>query len=111
MKFKKVATTIAAVAISFSLFTGSSFADDQWAACTPAQIGPYGSEVRVKVTGCNIDPAAGLKWMTLSSEGTDQMMAAILTAMSMGKPIAVAFDGTKSAKGYNIANAVIFSNE
>ena len=111
MKFKKVATTIAAVAISFPLFTGSSFADDQWAACTPAQIGPYGSEVRLKVTGCNIDPTAGLQWMALNSVGTDQMMAAILTAMSMGKPIGIAFDGTRSTTGYNLANAVIFSNE
>ena len=108
---KKLIFALAAVTISGVLLAGNSFAATTWAACTPAQIGPYGTMVRLKVAGCNVDPSAGKTWLTLSQTGTDQMMATILTAMSLNKPIAVGFDGTKDAEGYNYATAVIFNNQ
>ncbi|MBU0946533.1 MAG: hypothetical protein KJ804_20585 [Proteobacteria bacterium] len=111
MKLRKLAYTLVGIAMSCTLFAGNSFAAETWAACTPAKIGPKGAIVRIQVTGCNIDPSAGNSgWMTLNTTGTDQMMATILTAMSLTKPVAIAFDGTKDAEGYNYATAVIFNN-
>ncbi|MDY0350318.1 MAG: hypothetical protein RBR09_03605 [Desulfobulbaceae bacterium] len=111
MKAKKMTFALAGLLTAGALLAGNAFAD--WAACTPKQIGPYGSFVRLQVVNCNIVPY-GTKngWMTLSSTGTDQMMATILTAMSLKKPIAVEFGvaGT-DAQGYNIASAVIFNNQ
>lgn len=111
MNVKKAILSLAAVIISGALFSGNAFA--AWAACTPEQIGPYGDIVRVRVVACNYNPA-GTKdgWMTLSSTGTDQMMATILTAMSLRKPIAVEYgvQGTDS-EGYNIASAIIYNNK
>ena len=108
MKLKKITFAFVVVALSCALFAGNAFA--AWAACTPKAIGPYGSDVRLQVTECNVDPSSGLGWIQLSSTGTDQMMATILTAMSLQKPIAVQFDGSKGGSGYNIATAIIFTN-
>ncbi len=110
MNMKKIVFALAGVVTSCALLAGNSFAATSWAACTPSQIGPYGSIVRVQVTGCNADPSAGKNgYMTLSTTGTDQMMATILTAISLDKPLAIAFDGTTDAEGYNYATAVILS--
>lgn len=113
MKLKKLAITCVGVAFSLTLFAGNSFAAKQWAACDAQQIGPYGDIVRVKVINCNKNPAGTKKgWMTLSSKGTDQMMATILTAMSLDKPIAVEYDDTNSvtdSQGHNIASAIILN--
>ncbi|MDW7773269.1 MAG: hypothetical protein SCH71_10305 [Desulfobulbaceae bacterium] len=111
MKLKKAIVALAGLAISCTLFSSNAFA--AWAACTPLQIGPAGDIVRLQVGGCNLNPA-GTKngWMTLSANGTDQMMATILTAMSLNKPIAVEYGvaGT-DAQGYNIASSIIFNNQ
>jgi hypothetical protein len=108
MNMKKIVLALAGVVMSCTLFAGNSFAT--WAACTPAQVGPYGSFVRIQLTGCNVDPSAGKSgYMTLSTTGTDQQMAVILTAISLAKPVAIQFDGTKDAEGYNYATAVILS--
>ena len=110
MKLKGMLLTLAGIALTCTLFAGNSFAT--WAACTPAQLGPQGALVRLQVTACNVNPAGAKNgWMTLNSTGTDQQMATILTAMSLGKPIAVEFDGTTDASGYNIAKAIIFNNK
>ncbi len=111
---KKIIFALAGVVMSCALLAGNSFAATQWAACTPAQIGPYGAMVRVQLVGCNTDPAnAKDGWMTLSTTGTDQMMATILTAMSLNKAVAIAFDDTNNtidAEGYNYATALILNN-
>lgn len=89
--------------------TGSLANATTWAACTPDQIGPYGSFVRIRVVNCNINPAGSKNgWMTLGSIGTDRMMRTILAAMSAGKGVAVSFDGSTDAGGYNIASAVLY---
>lgn len=112
MKLKKLALTLVGISMSCALLAGNSIAAETWSACTPAQIGPKGSIVRLQVTGCNIDPSGGKNgWMTLSTTGTDQMMATILTAMSLNKPIAIAFDGTTDAEGYNYATSIVFNNQ
>lgn len=111
MNLKKVIFALTGVAMSCALFAGNAFAATTWAACTPQQIGPYGDFVRIRVINCNINPAGAKNgWMTLSQTGTDQMMATILTAMSLGKGVAIGFDGSTDAEGYNYAVAVIFKN-
>ena len=111
MTLKKITLAAVCLVMSCAFFSSNAFAD--WAACTPEQIGPYGSLVRMRVTNCNINPADTRNgWMTLNSTGTDQMMATILTAMSLKKPISIEFDNTfKDAQGYNIAKAIIFINK
>lgn len=103
---------LAGIALSCALFAGSSYAATSWAACTPVKIGPAGSIVRIQVTGCTSDPSNNHDgWLTLNTTGTDQMMATILTAMSLTKPIGVGYDGTKDAEGYNYAVAIMFNNQ
>ncbi|MFA5719389.1 MAG: hypothetical protein WC952_16900 [Desulfobulbaceae bacterium] len=87
-----------------------------WSACTPAQIGPYGDIVRVQVVGCNVDPSGKKSgWMTLAPDNIDavnQMMAVILTAMTVNKPVAIGFvSGSTDMEGYNIVHALIFNNK
>jgi hypothetical protein len=110
MKLKKLVLALTGIALSFTLFAGTSFA--AWAACTPKQLGPYSSIVRLQVTNCNVNPAGAKNgWVTLKSDQEDQMMATILTAMSLGKAVAVEYgvEGTDSA-GYNIVSGVILNN-
>jgi len=111
MTLKKITLAAVCLVMSCAFFSSNAFAT--WAVCIPTQIGPYGTMVRLQVKNCNENPA-GTKngWMTLSSTGTDQMMATILTAMSLKKPIAVEFGvaGT-DAQGYNIASAVLFNSQ
>jgi hypothetical protein len=110
MNMKKIVFALAGVVMSCALLAGNSLAADSWAVCTPSQVGPSGTSVFIQLTGCNIDPSAGMSgYMTLSTEGSDQMMAVVLTAISLAKPVAVSWDGTKSAEGYNIAKALILS--
>lgn len=80
-----------------------------WAACTPEQVGPYGTFVRVRVVNCNVNPA-GTKngWMTLIPAATDNMLETILAAMDANKGIAVAFDGSTDSEGYNYVKALIY---
>jgi hypothetical protein len=113
MDIKKMTIGLAGIAISCALFAGSSYAATSWAACTPVKIGPAGDIVRIQVAGCTpVDPSAGKDgWLTLNATGTDQMMATILTAMSLTKPIGVGFDGTKDAEGYNYATSIMFNNQ
>ncbi|MDY0352283.1 MAG: hypothetical protein RBR09_13595 [Desulfobulbaceae bacterium] len=111
MTLKKITLAAACLVMSCAFFSSNAFA--AWAACTPKQIGPYGSFVRLQVINCNVNPAGSKSgWMTLSNTGTDQMMATILTAMSLKKPISIEYGvaGT-DAQGYNIASAVIFNNQ
>ena len=111
MNAKKMTFALAGLLIAGAFLAGNAFAD--WAACTPKQIGPYGSFVRLQVINCNVNPAGAKNgWMPLSNTGTDQMMATILTAMSLKKPIAIEYGvaGT-DAQGYHIASAVIFNNQ
>jgi len=96
------------------LIIGKSVQAITWSACTPMQLGPYGDIVRIQVTNCNIDPSDNKNgWITLNPGNIDavnQMMATILTAMTMKKPIAVAFDNeVKDTEGYNIISALIFN--
>ncbi|MDW7773946.1 MAG: putative metal-binding motif-containing protein [Desulfobulbaceae bacterium] len=81
-----------------------------WAACTPKQVGPLGDVVRIRVNNCNIEPS-GTKngWMTLSPAGQDQMLKTVLAAMKAGRGIAIGFDGSTDAGGYNYAIGVIYS--
>lgn len=112
MKTKKVILGLAGIVLSCALFAGSSFAATSWAACTPVKIGPAGSIVRLQVTSCTSDPSNGKDgWVTLSTTGTDQMMATILTAMSLNKPVGVGFDGSTDSEGYNYAVAIMFNNQ
>jgi len=80
-----------------------------WAACTPEQVGPYGTFVRVRVVNCNVNPAGAKNgWMTLLPAATDNMLETILAAMDANKGIAVSFDGSTDAEGYNYATALIY---
>lgn len=111
MNMKKVVFALAGVVMSCALLAGNSMAATSWSACTPAQIGPYGTMVRVQLVNCNINPAGEMAgWMTLSTTGTDQAMATLLTAMSLQKPVAIGFDGTTDAEGYNIVTSLILNN-
>ena len=106
MNLKKI--TFALIGLSMTvLFASASFAQT-WGVCTPKKIGPYGSFVRLQATNCNVASMNG--WLTLSATGTDQMMAAILTAMSLNKTVAIAVDGTVDAESIPYATAVIFTN-
>lgn len=106
---KKLGTIIIGVALSLVLFSGNSFAETKaWAACTPKQVGHQDGFVRVKLLNCNINITSGLNYMTLKAGGEDQMMATILTAISLAQPVAVGTDWGKS-NGYNIATAVYLS--
>jgi hypothetical protein len=48
-------------------------------------------------------------WVTLSATGTDQMMATMLTAMSLNKQVTVQTDVDSKADGYLLLNALILS--
>lgn len=61
---------------------------DGWKGCTPLLVGPSNGDVMVKLS-C----ASESGWAILSTTGTDQMMASILTAMSLNKPVSVLFNG------------------
>ena len=111
---KKTLRFVTAVTVCFLLMAGVSFAEDTWSACTPKSIGPYGDVVRVGLDNCNVAPqkgvvADGVTYMDLSTTGTDQMMAVILTAMSLGQPVAVMTDGTTYSDGYGVISAVLLS--
>ncbi len=109
MKLKKLISVFAGIALAGILFSGNAVATD-WAACTPAQIGPKGDIVRIQLTKCNKNPAGNKGgWMTLQKTGSDQMMAVILTAMSLNKPIAVEFGTGTDSSGYNWAYSVILN--
>lgn len=106
MKAKKIGAIIAGVALSLVLFSGNSFAETKaWAACTPKKVGHQDGFVRVKLTECNMNITSGLGFMTLAKGGEDQMMATILTAISLAQPVSIGTDWTKS-NGYNVATAV-----
>lgn len=106
MKVKKLGAIIAGIALSLVLFSGYSFAETKaWAACTPQKVGHQDGFVRVKLTECNMNITSGLGFMTLAAGGEDQMMATILTAMSLKQAVSVGTDW-KKANGYNVATAV-----
>lgn len=106
MKVKKLGAIIAGVALSLVLFSGYSFAETKaWAACTPKKVGHQDGFVRVKLDQCNMNITSGLGFMTLKASGEDQMMATILTAISLKQPVSIGTDWTK-ASGYNVATAV-----
>jgi len=110
---KKLTTIFSAIVVCLTLMAGVSFAADTWSACTPKSIGPDGNVVRVGLTGCNVAPlgavnTSGTLYLSLGTTGTDQMMAAILTAMSLDLPIAIKTDGTMDS-GYGVAKAVLVS--
>ena len=109
MKIKKIGSILVGVALSLVLFSGNSFAETKaWAACTPKQVGHQDGYVRVKLLNCNKNITGGLNYMTLKAAGEDQMMATILTAISLTQPVAVGTDWSKS-NGYNVATAVYLS--
>jgi len=116
LKKIKIASVVAVISIMF--FAGNAMAASGWAACTPKKIGPYGDAgVRIQVLSCmsgttSVDPSGGQNgWMVLNTVGEDQQMAAILTAMSMGKPVSVHYDTTvKDSSGYVIADSILFIN-
>lgn len=109
MKLKKLALIIASIGLSCTLFAGNSFAaTTTWAACTPKQVGHQDGFVRIKLASCNVNITNSLNYMTLASAGEDQMMATVLTAISLGQPVAVGSDGT-SKNGYRVATAVYLS--
>ena len=110
---KKLTTIFSAIVVCLTLMAGVSSAADTWSACTPKAIGPYGNVVRIGLTNCNIAPQHGVvdqgtTWLSLSTTGTDQMMAAILTAMSLNLPVAIKTDGTVDG-AYGVATAVLLS--
>jgi hypothetical protein len=109
MKLKKLALIIASIGLSCTLFAGNSFAaTSTWAACTPTQVGHQDGFVRIKIESCNVNITNNLNYMTLASAGEDQMMATVLTAISLGQAVAVGTDGT-SKNGYKVATAVYLS--
>ena len=84
---------------------------DGWKGCTPLVIGPANGDVMVKLS-CTGGESG---WAMLSTTGTDQMMASILTAMSLGKSISVWISGTATETGgtfeYSVAKGIQLSNE
>lgn len=109
---KKAVKVLMGIAAALVITAGASFAaPDDWATCTPASIGPAGTVVRMNVVDCNIAVASSDGYVTLSSVGTDQMMAAILTAMSLNKPVAIHINAAGDMDGsYPIVDSVIFTN-
>ena len=110
---KKAIHFFVAMAVCFVMMTGVSFAADTWSACTAKSIGPSGDVVRLGVVSCNQAPLGGIvsdgvTYLNLSTTGTDQMMAAVLTAMSLDLPVAVMTNGTTSG-GYGVASAILLS--
>lgn len=82
---------------------------DGWMGCTPLVIGPNNGDVMVKLGSCTDDAGNNYSgWAILSTTGTDQMMAAFLTAQSLIKSVSVNFSGTSTETGGTFAyNKVI----
>lgn len=106
---KKIIFAVTGVIMSCALLAGNSFAAPVWTKCDAAQVGPFGSVVRVQLTGCTLPGDTLGGWVTLSSTGTDQMMATMLTAMSLNKQVTVQTDVDSKASGYLLLNALILS--
>ncbi len=113
MKMKKVLGVIGVAAASLMMMAGVSLAG--WNTCTPAQIGPAGDVVAIQLLNC-VDlngassPGNADHWVALSANGTDRMMATVLTAMSLGKKVSV--DVTTEMSGdFPVVRAVIFDNK
>ncbi len=111
---KKLTTIFSAIVVCLTLMAGVSFAADTWSACTPSAIGPFGNVVRLGLKNCNIAPQHGIPngditWLTLSTTGTDQMMATVLTAMSLDLPITLKTTGTVDSEGYGFVTSVLLS--
>ncbi len=105
---KKVLCALAGMALTCSVFVGSASALT-WAICTTTQIGPNASTgyVLLQVKGCNATITADPKgFMHLDPSVADQQMATILTAMSLGKPVSIGTDGTKSSAGKDLVKAI-----
>lgn len=118
MKLKNILFGALGVAFTCSLFVGSASAAQDFAICTPTKIGPNAltGTVLVQLQNClnSKDPSNGdaNDICTLSTTSTDQMMASILTAMSLSKPVTVGFDTsvTNPSTGKVVINMVTFNN-
>lgn len=115
MNFKKIGLTIVIAAISGMFFIGNAAAE-QFAACTPFKIGPAGANVQIQVSDCvsgttAVDPSCSNGgWLRLSSTGTDQQLAVILTAMSLNKAVSVGYECAVRSGGYVISSSILFVN-
>ncbi len=113
MKRKLIALAFTAALLTVSMVTTASAVDftDGWKGCTPLLIGPANGDVMVKLS-CT-DGESG--WAMLSTTGTDQMMASILTAMSLQKPVSVWISGTATETGgtfeYSVVKGIQLSAE
>lgn len=101
---KKLVSMVAGVALSLSLFAGSSLAASGWGICTPVKIGPATPSALFQVSGCskNVTGANTLGFMALNPADEDQQLAVILTAMSLGKTVSIQFDDAQTSGNKNI---------
>ena len=76
---------------------------DGWMGCTPLVIGPTSGDVMVKLSCTDSSGASYYGWAKLSTTGTNQMMAAFLTAQSLNASLAVHFSGTTTETGGTFA--------
>ena len=93
MKAKIIAMVFSVALTIFGISTLAQAANavdftDGWKGCTPLLVGPSNGDVMVKLS-CGTESG----WAILSTTGTDQMMASILTAMSLSKPVSVLISG------------------
>ena len=112
---KIVMATIISVA-TLTMFVGTASA--AWFACSPEQIGPKGSIVRGLFINCTNElgaPATVGKnnngWCTLNTTaGTDQQLAVILTAISLGSNVSIEILSRTDPNGYPIVESINLVN-
>ncbi len=108
---KKIIAAVAGIAISCTLLAGTSFAAAKWTRCTAIKAGPWGDLVRIQVKDCaGGDISAGKGgWMTVAATaGTDRMLAATLTAISLENQVGIYSDKmVKDSEGYVVVQAVM----
>ncbi len=108
---KMIIIVLAVVTLGIAGLTTSALAvdfNDGWMGCTPLVIGPNNGDVMVKLGSCTDSVGVTYSgWAMLSTTGTDQMMAAFLTAQSLSKSISVNFSGTATETGGTFAYSKI----
>ena len=101
MKLKKTVILLVGLALSCSLFTGTSLASG-WIKCYPKQIGPAWSITRLIVTDCNLstlpfktNKRGELIELNLDPSISKEGTAVTLAAMAWGTPVSMYVDDRK----------------
>jgi hypothetical protein len=93
---RKTLVLAAVLSIFISLgISGGEVNAAAWYTCTVDATGPAGGNVMVQLTDTAATPAFTAKWFATSNSnvtGTNRILAAVLTAMSLEKTVQIAVD-------------------